>query len=122
MRARCLTHASVTIRVNGQVLTEHSTQDDGSSISTFVEAVAGAKFAVVLQLSNAFTNTWRDPRDQINFGVYVDGEWAAGLIVQPKDRSHNKSTLDSALETENNRTTRRNFIFARHETCTFPCL
>jgi hypothetical protein len=121
MRADCLPHASVIVSVNDKILTEHSTENDALSVTTFVEAVAGAHFAVVLQLHDAFA--YRHPSDRIHFAVHLDGEYAAAYIVNPSTQSPLKSTINSTVETIHNQTTRRNFIFASHETSTLrpPC-
>jgi hypothetical protein len=116
MRADCLPHASVIVSVNDKILTEHSTENDALSVTTFVEAVAGAHFAVVLQLHDAFA--YRHPSDRIHFAVHLDGEYAAAYIVNPSTQSPVKSTINSTVETIHNQTTRRNFIFASHETST----
>lgn len=115
MHADCLPGANVTVTVNGEPLAEHATENGHLSAMTFVEAVAGANFAVVLQLDHTFA--YRQPIDRINFKVFLDGERAAALVANPTKISHATTTISYIYETLGNRTTRRKFHFAELETC-----
>lgn len=114
MYANCLPGARVEVHVNNERLAEHATENDVGSATTFVEAVAGASFAVVLHLEPAFA--YRIPQDRLSFALYLDGECARTLIVNPN--VHDSEVLDCAVQTVGKNTTRRKFLFAEHETST----
>lgn len=115
MYADCLPGASVKVRVNGMPLTEHATENGDLSATTFVEAIAGANFAVILHLEDTFT--YRQPADRIKFEVFLDGERAGALVVDPASILHATAVIDYIYETSGGRTTRRKFLFAELETC-----
>jgi len=112
MYADCLPGADVTVRVNGQALTEHATENDLLSATTFVEAVAGAEFEVALVLSPHFA--YRNPADKIRFHVTVDGEWVRTPILTTHLLPTIEAIVEGPQQTQNGVTTFRRLNFAQH--------
>jgi hypothetical protein len=115
MRAGCLPHANVTVRVNNEDVAEHGTEassaHDAMTATSFVEAVPGAEFAVHLRLEAEFA--YRNPRDRISFCVYVDGKWVRDLIIT----SHTlpwTAVIKGLVETKSGITTLKSLSFAEH--------
>jgi hypothetical protein len=109
MYADCLPGAAVTVRVNGEPLTEHATENGDLSATTFVEAVAGAEFDVTLDLDQHFA--YRNPADRIEFSVYVDGAWVRTPLLK---HYHNQSIVQGPENTQNGVTTIQCLTFAQH--------
>lgn len=112
MIADCLPGARVTVRVNGQALTEHATENNEMSANTFVEAVAGAEFEVVLNLSPPFA--YRNAADRIRCTVTVDGQWVRTPIIITHVLQDIETIVEGPQETRNGVTTFRRLSFAQH--------
>jgi hypothetical protein len=112
MYADCLPGASVTVRVNGVPLTEHATENSNLSATTFVEAVAGAKFDIALNLDYHFA--YRNPADRISFCVSVDGEPVKVVILSTHLQYISEHLVEGPEETRNGVTTLRRLTFAQY--------
>ena len=80
--------------------------------TTFIEAIPGASFAVVLDIEENFA--YRDPRDQLKFKVKLDGQPVRGKIIHGQHRRQHK--VNGTVETIDGVDTFRAFEFAEHET------
>jgi hypothetical protein len=111
MHADCLPNAAVTVRVNGTLLTEHATENDHLSATTFVEAVAGAEFDVALTWNDNFA--YRVPTDRIRCSVYIDGQWVQTPIVSTQFPFYQR-IVEGPQQTINGVTTLKRLTFAQH--------
>lgn len=118
MYADCLPGAQVTVRVNGQALTEHATENGQLNATTFVEAVPGAQFTVNLDLEAAFA--YRDPRDRLEFGLWVDGQWIRSAIVASHSLPCSHMSV-GLMETKSGVSTLKRLSFAEHTSSMHWC-
>jgi hypothetical protein len=122
MRADCLPHANVTVRVAGEALTEHHTEnfsaDDAMTATSFVEAVPGARFTVDLNLEPGFA--YRNHKDRISFLVYVDGQWVKDSIITSHVLPHSVA-INGLLETLSGVSTLKRLSFAEHTSSKSRC-
>jgi hypothetical protein len=72
MRASCLPGASVSVRVGGEDAVEYGPENDGTKATSFIEAILGASFAIVLEIEQDFA--YRQPQDRLEFRVFIDGQ------------------------------------------------
>lgn len=123
MHADCLPHASVSIKVNHEALTEYNTEntsaDNATTATTFVEATPGANFTVHLQLGAAFA--YRGRGDCITFRVYGDGEYVGGVVVETS-LMPTKAYVDGLVEVRAGVSTLRKLSFAEHTSSMFASL
>jgi hypothetical protein len=118
MRADCLPHASVFVRVNNEPLPEHHAEDasadDNMTATSFIEAVPGAQFTVYLLLDAAFA--YRNPKDKLSFKVLIDGERVKESIVSTHALPIAAET-DGQIEVNYGITTLKRLTFAEHTPC-----
>lgn len=112
MHAGCLPGADVTVRVNGEPLTEYATENGDLSATTFVEAIAGAEFNVTLKWSEYSAD--QTPADRIAFSVFVDGEWIRTPVVSTHGW-RDECTVNGPQEIRNGLTTTKCLTFAQHD-------
>jgi len=112
MHADCLPGAFVTVRVNGTPLTEHATENNDLSATTFIEAIPDAEFDVTLDWTADFA--YRDPADRIRFSVFVDGEWIRTPVVHTHLRIFTQKIVTGPEDTHNGVTTIKRLTFAQH--------
>jgi hypothetical protein len=118
MRADCLPFASVTVRVNGEPLTEHHaegiSENDNMTATSFVEAVPGAQFTVNLAIEPGYAYCNR--KEKLSFKVSVDGHCIQDVIIGT--RTHDlpqTSTAQGLAETNaDGGSTRKRLHFAEH--------
>lgn len=116
MRADCLPHANVVVRVNGEVLTEYQTEDEALTAATFIEATPGAHFSVGLNLDAGFA--YRDPKDRILFKVHVDGLYVRSHILTTHLKPVVDDTIAGAVDTKDGVSTlKRCCLQSTHPVC-----
>lgn len=112
MYADCLPGARVTVSVDGQEAVEYETENEPLKATTFIEAIPGASFAVILDIEENFA--YRDPRDQLQFKVKLDGQPVRSKIIHGQHLRQYK--VDGTVEKIEGVDTFRTFEFAEHET------
>lgn len=115
MRADGLPHADVVVRVNGEALTEHQTENEALTATTFIEAIPGAHFWVELKLEAGFA--YRDPNDKLRFTVHVDGECARSSMFHTHYSPESIHINEGAVATLDGVSTLRRYTFAAHASC-----
>lgn len=115
MRADCLPHANVVVRVNGEALDEHQTENDALTTTTFIESIPGAQFWVELKLEAEFA--YRDPNDKLRFTVHVDGENVRSKMFHTHYSPELIHINEGAVATLNGVSTLRRYTFAEHASC-----
>ena len=112
MYADCLPGARVTVSVAGQEAVEYETENEPLKATTFIEAIPGASFAVILDIEEHFA--YCDPQDRLEFKVRLDGRPVRSKIIHGHHSGQKK--VDGTAETIDGVDTFRTFEFAEHET------
>lgn len=116
MRADCLPHAQVTIRVDDPPLEEHLTEgsDDAMTATCFVETDAGSEFSVKLNLDRIFSYK----KDLLVWAVHLNGKRRRSQTIELNRVSLHglNSEIRGTRSTTDGETTSRNFMFAALET------
>lgn len=119
MRADCLPFASVSVRVNGEVLHEYQTEgtsaDEAMTATAYIESVDGAEFDVSLLVQTAFAYK----SDCLEFIIHIDGKWMAGQVVHLNGKRKLGAVDGATCPAENGRATFRKFRFAAHDMSEF---
>jgi hypothetical protein len=121
MRADSLPGANVFLSVNDSALQEHGTETHNSSNAVtalaYVEAVAGAAFAVNIALDSAFQYRNGD----LKIDIYMDG---ARMRFKCMELSNGvrSAKVDKLYETNGGQNMIRRFLFAEHQTSMCRCL
>jgi hypothetical protein len=114
MRAHCLPNVSVAIHVNGNALHEyHAESEDAKTALCYVEAVSGAKFALVLTIEPVY----RYHTEGIHFRTFLDSSRAEGVVITPTQvKKGHTAFIDSVRHIADGSSYYRKFTFAQHET------
>ena len=112
MRAHCLPHANVVVRVNGEALNEHQTENEALTATTFIEAVPGAIFDLSLLLDPGFA--YRRPHDRIVFKVLVDGQHIESVAACPPVQTTSTTTMSGLITRKPEGSTMQRLTFAEH--------
>lgn len=121
MRADGLPGANVFLSVNDSALREHETEthDSNNAVTAlaYVEAVAGAAFAVNITLDSAFQ--YRD--GDLKIDIYMDGVRMRFKFIELSN-GVKSAKVDRLYETNGGLNTIRRFLFAEHQTSMRRCL
>jgi len=117
MRSDGLPGADVFLSVNGSALPEYGTETEahdtnqGVKALAYVEAVAGAAFAVNVTLDPTFQYRSGDLQAEI----YMDGARMRSTVMELSGRSQS-AKVDRLHERKGGHRTTRRFLFAEHQT------
>jgi len=118
MRANCLPNVSVTIQVNGNNLPEHQV-DSGDPLSglSFVEAINGAQFSIVLTVLPDYQHRDGD----LELCVSLDGSKARSLTISSDwvKKGNNVIIIDSTHDYADGLASSRKFTFGKTEMSTY---
>jgi len=120
MRADGLPGANVFLSVNDSALREYETEthDSNNAVTAlaYVEAVAGAAFAVNITLDSAFQYSNGD----LKIDIYMDGARMRFKFIELSS-GVKKAKVDRLYETNGGQNTIRRFLFAEHQTSMRSC-
>ncbi|KAM0701950.1 hypothetical protein Q7P35_010860 [Cladosporium inversicolor] len=113
MYADCFPRARVTVSVAGETAVEYETENEPLKVKSFIEAIPGANFAVILDIEQHFA--YRDPQDSLRFKVSLDGRKARANLIG----THHHNVIQAKIEgirilTEDDVTMLRRLQFAEH--------
>lgn len=117
MRVDRLRYASVTIQVHDNDLYEHliESEDDKTALS-YVEAVSGARFSVVLVLEPKFA--YRD--EDLQFRVFLDGRLARSYMIRSEKMKEGMTkSLDAVREYADGFSSYSKSTFAENRSSTY---
>jgi hypothetical protein len=114
MRAACLPSTTVTVTVNGHAPQELQQTEIGSGddkgASAFIESVAGAAFAVQVDLEEGLKHY----HGSIESTIYLDGRSMGGFVVDLRDGKQS-ANMSGVHENSSDGIGFRRFTFARHD-------
>lgn len=118
MYADCFPRARVTVSVAGETAVEYETENEPLKVKSFIEAIPGANFAVILDIEQHFA--YRDPQDSLRFKVSLDGRKARANLIA----THHHNVIQAKIEgirilTEDDVTMLRRLQFAEHGSSTY---
>jgi len=122
MRAEGVPGANVSLSVNGSALHEHEVEpenpDPNNAVTAlvYVEAVAGAAFAVNITTDSAF----RYRNGDLQIKIYLDGARVRSKVMELSNGVQS-ATVDRLYETNGGQNTSRRFLFAEHQTSKRGC-
>jgi hypothetical protein len=118
MRANCLPNVSVTIQVNGNNLPEHQVDSgDPTAGLSFVEAIDGAQFSIVLTVLPDYQHRDGD----LELCVSLDGCKARSLTISSDwvKKGNNVIIIDSTHDYADGLASSRKFTFGKTKMSTY---
>jgi hypothetical protein len=112
MYADCLPGARVTVSVAGEEALEYETENEPFRAVSFIEAIPGANFAVILDIERDFA--YRNPQDCIKFKISLDGQGVKSNIISTHRQNVFQFRVDGVSVKTGNVTMLKVFQFAEH--------
>lgn len=112
MYADCLPGARVTVSIAGEEAVEYETENEPLRATSFIEAITGANFAIVLDIERDFA--YRNPQDFIEFKISLDGQGANSSLVRTHRQHVVQCRVDGVTFKTGNVMMLKMFQFAEH--------